>query len=274
MSNLSVLILTYNEEINISDCISSVSFCDDVVVLDSLSDDRTTDIAGNLNARIFYKKFQNYADQRNYGLNLDFKHDWILMLDADELVDESLRVEILSVISNSSNECTLFRVRRKDFFFGKWIKRSSGYPTWFGRLFLKGHVSVKRDINEEYYTDGKVGCLQNHLIHYPFKKGLDHWFYRHNIYSTSEALVLAKNTNRRISYSEFFSFDPMLRRKVAKQIVYKMKFRPFFILIYLYIFRLGFLDGLPGFYFSLMRFYYEFMISMKILEFKKKEDLI
>ncbi|MDG1701935.1 MAG: glycosyltransferase family 2 protein [Opitutae bacterium] len=265
---ISVFILTLNEEHNIEECLSSVEFSDDVIVLDSFSKDNTVGKAEALGAKVYQRKFDNYAAQRNHGLSLNFKYDWILMIDADERVSDELREEITEIIHLKGNSNSLYRFRRKDFFMNKWIKHSSGYPTWFGRLMKKGEVEVRREINEEYYTNGEVGFLKGHLIHYPFNKGIEYWFERHNKYSTMEAKRLLGESVCLADLKNFFHKDPMIRRKIFKSLAYKVPCRPILTFIFLYIFKLGILDGLAGFHYSLMRSIYEYQIDLKMKELK------
>ncbi|MEO0508508.1 MAG: glycosyltransferase family 2 protein [Verrucomicrobiota bacterium] len=262
--NISVLILTYNESINLPDCLRSVAFSNDIVVLDSNSTDGTDHIARDFGATVLNRDFDNYSAQRNYGLSYDFKYDWVLMIDADERVSDQLVAELKKIVEAVDNPVTLYRMRRKDMFMGTWLRRSSGYPTWFGRLFRKGRVSVEREINEEYYTDGDIGLLKNHLIHFPFNKGIEYWFERHNRYSSMEALKLSNERMLSIEWKWFINGDPMLRRKAFKQVAYRMPFRPLLTFLFLYFVKLGFLDGRPGLHFSLMRAVYEYMILLKM----------
>ena len=264
--NVSVIILTYNEAINLPDCLASVPFSDDVVVLDSHSSDETVALAEQHGAVVLQRKFDNYAAQRNFGLAHDFKHDWILMLDADERIPEDFIEEIRAVTEQERNPVTLYRMRRQDMFMGRWLKRSSGYPTWFGRLFRKGAVRVEREINEEYYTEGEVGLLEGHLVHYPFNKGIDYWLERHNRYSSMEAKKLLNERLEKVEWSNFLNKDPMLKRKAFKAFAYRMPFRPLLTFCFLYFFKLGFLDGKAGFHFSIMRSIYEYTISLKMRE--------
>ena len=169
--SVSVLILTLNEEFNLPHCLDSLQWCDDVVVLDSGSQDATQKLAGDWGARVVERPFDNYASQRNFGLKeIDYKHHWVLMVDSDEETPRDLVAEINQAIESCGEVTTLFRIRRKDHLLGRWIKHSSGYPTWFGRLMKIGHVRVERSINEEYVTDGKISYLEAHLHHYPFNK--------------------------------------------------------------------------------------------------------
>ena len=175
------------------------------------------------------------------------------MLDADELATEELVEEIEAVLAEGSEEVMLYRMRRKDMLFGRWLKRSSGYPTWFGRLMRKGRVWVEREINEEYHTDGLIRHLQSHLVHYPFNRGISHWLHRHNHYSTMEASKLLVETKERLRPLTVFARDPVTRRKSLKQLAYRIPARPFWVFCYLYFFRGGFLDGRAGLAFSMLR---------------------
>ena len=268
---ISVLILTLNEEKNLPICLPSLDWCDDVVVLDSYSTDKTVELAQKAGARFFKRRFDNYAAQRNYGLNeIAYKHDWLLMVDGDEAVSSELVAEMKKVVESDNKDTSIYRMRRKDFFLGKWIKRSSGYPTWFGRLMKIGHVRVERSINEEYVTDGEIGYLQEHLYHYPFNKGFSAWIEKHNRYSTMEAELLVQNSVNKPSVKELGSKDPALRRRAIKSFVYRLPGRPLLMFIALYFFRGGILDGKAGFTFCTLRAIYEYMINLKVRELRRR----
>ena len=263
MKNIAALILTYNEENIISKCLDALDFVDKIYILDSYSNDNTVKITKKYGAVVRQRKFDNFANQRNAALSIiPNEIDWILMVDADEIVSSDLKNEILEVIK--SKNFSMFLIRRKDHFMDKWIKYSSGYPTWFPRLFKNGYVKVSREINEEYETkDNKKFFLNEHLFHYPFNKGLYWWIEKHNLYSEMEAKKMVQEINQPINYLHLFSKDPTKKRKALKRISYKLPFRPKFIFFYLYILRLGFLDGLAGYRFCKLREIYEVMIDIK-----------
>jgi len=268
---VSVLILTLNEEINIGECIDSCAWSDDIVVFDSFSSDKTRAIALERGARVIERRFDNYAAQRNAALtDVNYRHAWVLMVDADERVPAELAAEIRTAIAAGGGRQVMFRMRRKDFFFGRWLKRSSGYPTWFGRLLRLGHVHFEKDFNEETIADGDVGELNEHLTHFPFNKGVSFWVERHNRYSTMEAIAKSAMQSETIRPIELCSRDPLIRRRALKLLAYRLPFRPFMVFLYLYIIRLGFLDGRAGFYFSRLRAIYEFLIDMKLVESKRR----
>ena len=268
---ISILILTLNEEMNLPGCLESVAWSDDIVVFDSLSTDRTVEIAKAAGVRVVQRKFDNYAAQRNAALTqVSYKYPWVLMVDADERWPREIYEEIRQVISNS-NGISLYHVLRKDMFMGRWLRRSSGYPTWFGRLMRVGEVSVHRDVNEEYQTDGEKGYLKSHFIHYPFNKGIAFWVERHNRYSSMEAAALVREIKTEWDVRGLFSTDPTRRRKALKQLAYRLPFRPSLVFCYWYLFRMGFLDGIPGLTYCRLRLMYERMIDVKVKELRRRE---
>jgi glycosyltransferase involved in cell wall biosynthesis len=267
---ISILILTLNEEVNIGDCIQSVSWSDDIVVFDSFSTDTTAALAGEYGARLFQRRFDDYASQRNAALHeVAYRNKWLFILDADERMTPELRDEVKEVVSRADESMAMFRVRRKDMLMGRWLRRSSGYPTWFERLVRPDRVRVERAINEKYYTDGLVGSLCNHLIHFPFSKGIAWWIERHNRYSTMEAKALMEEMGRPVRLREIISPDPVCRRNALKQVAFRLPARPFLVFFYLYFFRLGVLDGRPGWMFCRLRSFYEYMIDLKVSEMRR-----
>lgn len=272
--NVSVLIITFNEELNLSRCLDSLKWCDDIVVLDSYSTDGTESIAGEYGARFHQRTFDNYARQRNFGLkDIKYENDWVLMLDADEEATPELIEEISKAVSECDDDVGMMRLRRKDYFLGRWIKHSSSYPLWFGRLMKPDRVWVEREINEEYHTDSKILHLQQHINHYPFNKGFSAWIEKHNRYSSMEAtLKFEQQDDNEISWSGFFSSDPLVRRKSLKALVYSLPGRPVIIFFGLYVFKGGFLEGTAGFVYCTLKMFYEFMISCKLRELKRRTD--
>jgi glycosyltransferase involved in cell wall biosynthesis len=268
---ISVLILSWNESANLPGCLESLRWCDDIHVLDSGSTDETAAIAQAAGCTFHVRAFDNYAAQRNAGLALPFRHRWILIVDADERTTPELAAELQRVAAGPETNVALYRVRRKDMFLGRWLRRSSGYPTWFGRFVVKGAGRYEREINEELFVDGPVGLLREHLTHQPFNKGIAYWFERHNRYSTLESAKLAEELATGYVWRNHWSRDPSLRRKAFKQFAYRMPARPLGAFCYLYFFRFGFLDGMAGLRFALMRACYEFMIDLKTEELRRRK---
>lgn len=269
---ISILILTLNEEVNIGACLDSVSWCDDVVVLDSGSTDRTVELAEWRGARVATRPFDDYASQRNFGLGaIDYRHEWILMLDADERVPADLAAQMRQAVAAATPEVALFQMRRRDWLLGRWIRHSSGYPTWFGRLARRGRVRVERPINEEYHASGRIESLSGHLDHYPFNKGFAEWITKHNRYSSMEARLFEQRRAQPASGS-LFARDPVLRRKAIKERVYRLPGRPVLMFLALYLVRGGVLEGRAGLTFCLLRVWYEFMIDVKRRELQRRQS--
>ncbi len=193
----SVLVLTLNEEINIEECLKTLSWCDDIVVLDSHSSDRTVEIAKLNGARIVQRPFDNWASHQNWAMaNIDFKNPWVLYLDADERCDEELRAEV-AANAQPDSAFSAFRIRRKDFYLGRWLKHAQLYPTWLVRLFRPERIRYERLVNPVATVDGQIGQMRGHILHYPFSHGVGHWIARHNRYSDFEAAETLKEQSAR-----------------------------------------------------------------------------
>jgi glycosyltransferase involved in cell wall biosynthesis len=264
---ISVLILTRNEEHDLPGCLASVAWSDDVVVYDSCSTDRTAAIAREAGARVFERAFDNYASQRNHALrDVSFRHPWVYLMDADERIPADLRDEMLAAVRAAPEDVAVFRLRRKDMFFGRWLRRSSGYPTWAPRLVRPARVWVEREINEQLQTKDQVRNLRGHFIHLPFSKGVAFWIERHNRYSTMEAEALVQETRVPLRWRGLFGRDPAVRRRHLKQLAYRLPCRPLLAFLYFYGVRLGFLDGAAGWHYCRLRALYEYMIEIKMRE--------
>lgn len=241
------------------------------MVFDSYSTDQTEEIAHMHGAIVNKREFDNYANQRNAALEaVPERTEWILMIDADEIVTAELQEEILALLAANPKE-TMFLVRRKDYFRDKWIRYSSGYPTWFPRLFKKGKVLVEREVNEEYKNDGVTGKLTEHLDHFPFNKGMEWWLRKHQRYAEMEAVLMQDEILQPIGLRNLFSRDPILRRRAQKRLSYHLPFRPEFVFFAFYILKKGFLDGKAGFEFCALRYRYECMIKDQFKQLKRSK---
>ena len=195
------------------------------------------------------------------------------MVDADERWGDVLHKEMLRAIADHGQEIAIFHFTRNDYLFGKKLAHSIASTTWAGRLVKLGHVRVERGINEEYHTDGGKMFLPLKFEHYPFSKGIAWWFERHNRYSSMEAAALIEEVVQRFRIRDLFSGHATIRRKALKQLAYRMPGRPCIVFIYLYVLRFGFLDGLPGLRYSIMRSMYEYMIDLKVAEISYKKKM-
>jgi len=273
--SVSILILTYNEERNLPECLDSVQWSDDIVVLDSFSTDLTRDICKRRRVRFYLRPFDDYSHQRNWAIeHIPFRYPWVFSLDADERITPALRDEIIAVAGSAPAEVSAYRVRFKNIFMGKWLRFSSLYPTWVIRLFRPERVRYEeRLVNAHPVVKGEIGSLREHFLHYSFASGLERWFEKHNRYSTMEAVECLKEFRRGgLDIMALFSRDPARRRRSAKNIFIRLPARGTLRFIYMYLIRLGFLDGLPGFYYCQLCAIYEKMISLKIKELKGNWD--
>lgn len=265
----SVLIITKNEEHNIAECLATLSFSDDIVILDSLSTDRTLEIARQFpNVRTVQRPFDIEWRQRNFGLHdVEYKHPWVYICDADERVPPDLAKEIVQAV-NAKSEHVAYRLRYKNIYLGKWIKHASSYPVWIMRLVRPQRVTYEvRETNVHPIVDGSVGELDGHFIHYSFNAGLKRWFQKHNFYSTREAMEGVKVRHAGMPrLSVFRSNDPMVRRRALKNLSYFVTCRAMFRFLLAYVFGLGFLDGAAGLHYCLMIAMYEYWIELKINE--------
>jgi len=268
---VSALVLTHNEERNIGKCLRSLQWCDDIVVLDSFSDDQTVEIAKSFGARIYQRGFDNYASQRNHALKeIPYQNEWLLMVDADETVPDDLAREISRVTAQADDDISLFYLRFRAYLFGRWIRRSSGYPVWVGRLMRTGAVRIEREVHEQLVCEGRSGRLKGHLDHFSFNNGFSAWFDKHNRYSTMEAQHLYEGRNDTVGLGGLFALDSVRRRRALKSLVYSLPGRPVLMFLGLYIFRGGILEGAAGLTYCLLRSFYEFMINCKLTELKRR----
>ena len=271
--SVSILILTLNEEINLGACLDSVKWCDDIVVLDSNSVDRTVPIAQERGARVLHRTFDNWAAHQNWALeNVLFKHQWVFYLDADERMTEELRQEIHTISSNTRETAVAYYCGRRNFFMGRWIKHAMP-PGMIMRFFKPSNVRFERLVNPTPVINGPHGYLKHHFLHYNFSKGLSEWFEKHNKYSALEALEgikLLKGTAQ--SGASLFNRDTATRRKALKNLSFRLPCRSLLKFAYLYVIKRGFLDGRPGFTYCVLQSIYEYMIALKMKEFQRKEQ--
>jgi glycosyltransferase involved in cell wall biosynthesis len=270
--SVSVLILTLNEEINIGACLDGLAWCDDVVVLDSRSGDRTAQLAAARGARVVERPFDNWSAHQNWAMaNIRFRHPWVLYLDADERCDEALRDEVLRLATPAAPE-SAFRIRRKDFYMGRWLRRAQLYPTWLVRLMRPERIRYERLVNPVAIVDGRVGELRAHILHYPFSHGVGHWIARHNQYSDMEAQELMKvRAGDGDRSARLLSSDPNERRRALKDLFFRMPARPLVKFAYYYLWRRGFLDGRPGLTYATLQAIYEYMIDCKYRELRRRQ---
>ena len=245
MSTLSVLVITGNEEQNIRDCLSSVRWASEIVVVDSGSRDKTVAIAKEFTQKVFVKEWKGYAAAKNFGLS-NCGGDWVLWLDADERVSEELAKEIQTVVSQEVAPFGAYEFPRKAFFLGRWIRHCGWYPGYVTRLFKReaGRFSENK-VHERLEFIGALGRLQSDLFHFT-DPNLFHYFEKFNNY-TSLAAAEMKEVGTGFS--------------VVQLIV-----RPTWLFFRMYFLKLGFLDGIQGFILCVLSSCYVFTKYAKLWE--------
>ena len=273
---VSVIILTFNEALNIQHALSSVcGWAEQVIVLDSLSTDDTVAQASTFDCRIHTARFENFSSQRNYALEkLPISQEWVFFLDADEWPTSALKSEIAALLASSPAEHG-FYVNRRFYWMGKWIKRGY-YPSWLLRLMRRRTARYDaRVVNEHPIVDGPVAYLRNDLIHEDHRD-VSHWIEKHNGYATMEAQELVRELAPTFP-------KPRLRDAIAKQELRKKwvklhlwnrlppLVRPYLYFFYRGFLRGGFLDGSRALSYHLLQaLWYQMVIDLKFIEITRK----
>ena len=243
---ISAYIIAYNEAEKIRDCINSVLWADEIILADSHSTDGTTKIAEELGAKVVHIEFKGYGNLRNQAIS-HCNGDWIFSLDSDERCTPKVRDEILSLIKNPPLD--IYRIPRKNFFMGKWIKHSGWYPNFRQpQLFKNGKMTYDlKPVHEGYvsHSDKKIGVIDNIIWQFPFKN-IEEVIHKADRYSS---LGVAKLQERKIVGSVFKAF-----------------LHGFWAFLKHYIFKLGFLDGGAGFVIAFGNFEGTFYRYLKLTE--------
>ena len=269
---ISVLVLTKNEEQDLPGCLASVAWSDDIHVYDSMSTDRTVEIAERAGATVTRRPFDNWASHQNWGLqNIAFKHPWVFYIDADERMTPELLSAIQQAV-RAPQDKVAFRVQRRDFFVGTWLKHVQASP-FYMRLFRPEKMRYERLVNPISVADGPVGDVDGFLDHFPFSKGIGHWLDRHNSYSRFEAEQIMANRRGQAEFSLIKAFTAKNfneRRFHQKELFYRLPLRPVIKFLLLYIGKLGFLDGVAGLRYAILQSIYEYMIVLKVDELERE----
>jgi glycosyltransferase involved in cell wall biosynthesis len=270
--NVSAVIIARNEADNLPRCLSALNFFDDILVVDDFSEDNTADIATQSGARVLSHAMKDFADQRNWAMeNGGLKYDWVMHLDADEVLTPELIDEISQRLRAADGNLAGFYVSRKTMLGNRWLRYSATYPAWVPRLVHQNRVTFSQVGHGEKIgaSRGRMEYLKNPFLHYNFSKGWTDWFDRHNRYSSMEAKNLIEQKSN-LSFFSLFSSDPDIRRRALRVVSYRLPLRPWLRFFYVYFIRLGFLDGKSGLTYTVLQAIYEYMICLKIKEMKHK----
>jgi glycosyltransferase involved in cell wall biosynthesis len=274
---VTVIFPVRNEEENLPDALASVSWADEVIVVDSHSGDRTAELARAAGAEVVqFDHVPGGPKKKSWALTtLEPRNEWLLLLDADERVPEGLRAEIEQAVARGEKDG--YYLDRELVFMGRKLRCFN--PNWNMRLFRKGRGRMEdlelqdvpgtgdNEIHEHVSVDGPTGYLRTPLRHDDYR-GLTAWLDRHNRYATWEAHLYRKFRREPIGVGPvgFMRLDPFRRKRVLRRVWVRMPLRSPIRFLVWYVARGGFLDGREGFTFCVLMSYYEFIIGAKLRE--------
>lgn len=246
---ITATVITLNEEHNIAAALESLSFADEIIVVDSESSDRTVEIARAFTDRIFVRPWPGYSAQKNFAAEQS-ANDWIFSLDADERVSPELKDRIVELRRHAEPEPAAFEMPRRTFYLGRWIKHSGWWPDQKLRLYDRRRARWRGDfVHESLDIEGRVKRLDGSILHYTVRNSSEHHL-RMDRYTTLAAEELFSRGKRASTASLFVS--------------------PVVVFLRSYVFKLGFLDGIPGLAIARFAAHYEFLKNLKLWEMRVK----
>ena len=271
---VSVMVFTLNEAVHLPSCLAAAAWCDDVIIVDSYSSDATEEIARAHGARFFQHAFTGFGSQRNWALdNTGPRHEWILILDADERITDELRHEMTRVLAATPERVGAYRVKRRFHMWGRWLRYSSLYPSWVVRLIHRDRVRyVDRGHAETQEVRGETLELEHDLIDENLK-GIEEWLQRQARYAGREAAHELAEEARRPPFRAVFSADPLTRRAAVKSVGARIPGRSLLYFLYAFVWRRGFLEGRDGLMFCTMKALYQAMITVHKYDARRRQGM-
>lgn len=266
--SISVLVLTYNEETNLRGCLESVLWSGDIHVVDSGSTDATVAIARELGAHVHVHPFEHFSAQRNWALdNVPLRYEWLLVIDADERASPELATEIQAAVRTAAPDVSGFLLPLRLLFLGRWIPHASQYrEVWFLRLFRHRTVRYEdRLVNAHPILRGDYRTLKSPLIH-DNRKGITDLVAKFNRYASLEAeeTLRLRRGDAATGLPARLGGSALERRRWLKHLHMRLPFRSLSKFLYLYVWRRGFLDGAPGFFYCALMGLQEFFVVAKV----------
>jgi glycosyltransferase involved in cell wall biosynthesis len=269
----SIFILTHNEEIDIAEAIESARLSDDVIVVDSCSSDATVEIAQRYPVRVLQHPFESHGKQRTWMLqHIPTKYEWVYILEADERMTPALFVECLQAIESSKH--VGYYVAEQVIFMKRWIRHSTQYPRYQLRLLRKDKVwFTDYGHTEREVCNGTTGFLKQTYPHFTCSKGFSRWLEKHNRYSSDEAReTLHQLKHHKVNWQKLlWGGTEVERRRALKDLSLRLPFRPLVRWLYMYFLLGGCLDGKAGLAWCTLQAFYEYLILLKVWEFKQSE---
>lgn len=278
---LTVIILTYNESLHIKRCIQSLQpIAEKIFVVDSFSTDDTVSIARSLGAEVVQRPWKNYADQFQWAIeHCGAKEGWLMRMDADEYLEPDLQEELPHLLASLPADVTGVYLKRKVFFYGKWIRHGGFYPQVLLRLWRVGTGRIEQRWMDEHIVlppGAKTVVAKGHLVD-DNRKGITFWIDKHNRYASREAVDILNLKYPLLPRDDALKQveDRQARRKrLLKEKLYArlpVGLRAGLYFLYRYVLRLGFLDGGKGFIWHFLQgFWYRLLVDVKIMELEER----
>ncbi|KPL51880.1 spsA [Prosthecomicrobium hirschii] len=279
MLDLSVVILTHNEERHILRCLEAIRpIAREVFVIDSFSTDRTVELANSAGAVVLKNKFVNYAKQFEWGLaNAPITASWVMRLDADEVIEPDLIAEIETKLPTLGADVAGVNLARKHIFMGRWVRHGGRYPLILLRIWRRGQGRIEQRWMDEHMIvwGGRIVTFQGGFADHNLND-LTFFTDKHNKYATREAIDILNQKYGLFARDEDLSmesasFQASMKRFVKERIYNRLPFwvGPLGYFVYRYIFQLGFLDGRSGLiYHFLQGYWYRFLVNAKVVEYE------
>lgn len=275
---ISLIILTYNEEVNIGRTLESTKdWAGEILIIDSFSTDATLDICRKYTDKIYQHRFENHAKQFNWALDtVPIRYEWILRLDADESVPTKLKQELPRLITSCPSDVTGMYLNRRMYFMNRWLKHGGMYPHHILRAFRKGAGRYEEKTEEHFVlARGTAIYAENDFLEDNRQNSLKYWLKKHDDLSDGEIKDTLLETKRPgEDLKENYFGNKVERTRWLKNNVYvrsPLFLRSFLYFFYRYFLRLGFLDGVPGLIFHVLQaFWYRFYIDARIYELRSK----
>jgi glycosyltransferase involved in cell wall biosynthesis len=251
MHKISCVIITFNEEANIRRCIEALTWCNEIIVLDSGSTDHTLEICKDFHCKIHYKDFNGFGEQKRFAVSLA-ENDWVLNIDADEVVSDALKKEIISEMSKSVPEYAGYYLLRSLYFLGRRFKYWRESKEFYLRLFNKNHGNFSEDkVHEKILVDGKTKSLKGELLHYSYTS-LHQYFEKFNNYTTKASEELFEKGKKKNLILTIFSFPAYFLKN--------------------YLLNGNFLNGIQGFLWALFSSFYPIVKYAKLWVLWNKKE--
>lgn len=278
---ISILIPTKNESSNIRACLESCRFAAEVILIDSGSTDGTCEIAAEFGATVIDFKWNgSFPKKKNWALqNVQWRHEWIFILDADERIMPPLAAELHALLTGPNPPCAGYYVNRRFWFLDGWLMHCGYYPSWNVRLLRRSRCrfeefagiddtrSGDNEVHEQVLIDGTAGRLRGEMEHYAFPT-IDIWVEKHNRYSNWEAKLLASRADHAADTTAI-KLPSLARKRRLKLLAARLPFRPLLRFAYHYVLCAGFLDGHRGYVFCRLMAIYEFLSVAKARELSR-----